>query len=298
MNSNAMMVGQQAQNYYNAQMNDKIPELQQIAYKQYLDELTNARNNVNTLQNVEAQNYAKYQDQLAQFNTDREFGYRQTQDKNNYNYQNYRDTQNYDRSVLESDRNYDYNLWQNQNALAQDKRNFDYQVGRDAVADSQWQQNFDEQRNQFNQQLAYNKERAAIADSQWQQQFDYGKTRDAKADEQWNREMGYRTGRDIVSDNQWERSFQEQQRQNEINNAINQLKATYGSNTGANRSGYNFTDYAKQVSTQLSNAYKNSDPQERSAMIQKVKDSIMLWVDSGYITEEEGLQIYRMNGLE
>ncbi len=297
MNSNAMMVGQQAQNYYNSQMNDKIPELQQIAYKQYLDELTNARNNVNTLQNVEAQNYAKYQDQLAQFNTDREFGYRQTQDKNNYNYQNYRDTQNYDRSVLESDRNYDYNLWQNQNALAQDKRNFDYQVGRDAVADSQWQKNFDEQRNQFNQQLAYNKERAAVSDRQWQQQFDYGKTRDAKADEQWNREMGYRTGRDIVSDNQWERSFQEQQRQNEINNTLNAIKAA-NSNSGTNRSGYNFTDYAKQVSTQLSNAYKNSDPQERAAMIQKVKDSIMLWVDSGYITEEEGLQIYRMNGLE
>ena len=269
VNSNAIIAGQQAQNYYNAQLNDKIPELEQYAYQKYLSDLSQQQSNINTLLSLENQDYAKYLDQLAQYNADRNFEYQAIMDQNNYNYQNYRDTQNYDRNVIESDRAYDYNLWNTQNALAQDQRNFNYQTERDKVSDSQWQKQFDQAVSEFAQQMAYNRERAAASDSQWQQNFDRGV-------------YEYDTDR------------ADKLNQLAIENALNEYKAK-NSTTSSSSSGYTFKDYSSQIKAMINS---KDDLNQRNYSDDQVKDQIRKWYESGAITNTQANQLFDMYGLE
>lgn len=50
----AVSAANQAQNYYNQQLADKIPELQQLAYQMYQDQISNERNNLNDLLTLDA----------------------------------------------------------------------------------------------------------------------------------------------------------------------------------------------------------------------------------------------------
>ena len=113
--SYAESAAQQTYNNYMAALADKIPELQQLAYSMYQDELSNQRSDLSMLQALESGDYEKYRDLLAQWNADRSF-----------DYGTYRD------SVADQQ-------WQ---------KSFDYQQNRDQVADSQWQQTFDYNKSQ------------------------------------------------------------------------------------------------------------------------------------------------------
>lgn len=106
---------QQAFNNYMAQLAGKVPELRQLAYSMYMDDLNSQRNDLNMLMGLEQGDYGKYLDQLGQWNTDRNFDYGQ-----------YRD------DIADSQ-------WQTQ---------FDYGVSRDQMVDSQWQQQFAYQQEQ------------------------------------------------------------------------------------------------------------------------------------------------------
>jgi len=91
-------------------------------------------------------------------------------------------------------------------------------------AADQWERQFAESQRQYNESLAYNKERAAAADEQWNQQFGYQKERDTVADTQWqkqydeqqrqfNENMAYNKERAAASDEQWQKSYEEGTRQ-------------------------------------------------------------------------------------
>lgn len=75
--SYATTAAAQAGNYYAAQMADKIPELDQIAYDRYMNDYQMQNNNLSILQNAEQMDYNKYLNDLGQYNTDRNFGYTQ-----------------------------------------------------------------------------------------------------------------------------------------------------------------------------------------------------------------------------
>lgn len=75
------VAAQQANNLYMAQLSDKIPELQQLAYSMYLDDINGDRTNLGLLQDLESFHYGKYQDKLNQFNTDRNFKYNAGRDQ-------------------------------------------------------------------------------------------------------------------------------------------------------------------------------------------------------------------------
>lgn len=75
------VAAQQANNYYMAQLGDKIPELQQLAYAMYLDDYDMDTNNLGLLQGLEEFNYDKYLTDLDQYNTDRDFSYNASQDE-------------------------------------------------------------------------------------------------------------------------------------------------------------------------------------------------------------------------
>lgn len=73
--SYASTASQQTYDNYMAELADKIPELRQAAYAMYMDELNNQRADLDMLLALEQGDYAKYQDLLGQYNTDRNFDY-------------------------------------------------------------------------------------------------------------------------------------------------------------------------------------------------------------------------------
>lgn len=87
----AITASQQAGDYYVAQMADKIPELQQLAYSMYMDEGNNMRANMDMLLALEQGDYNQYLNLLNQYNTDRSFAYGTWADQRDYDYQKSRD---------------------------------------------------------------------------------------------------------------------------------------------------------------------------------------------------------------
>lgn len=128
--SYAGTASQQAYNSYMDALNDKIPELQQIAYNMYMNEGNNMRSNLSMLQGLEDTDYGRYMDALGQWNTDRNFSYGQYQDLWNryyndrdFSYGQYQDAL----SQYNTDRNWDYNIWSDNLARSDAARKAAYQ---------------------------------------------------------------------------------------------------------------------------------------------------------------------------
>ena len=136
-NSYAQSVGQQAYQGSLQQLNDKIPELYQLALNKYQMEGEDLYNQYSLLSTQDQQDYGKYRDTVSDWNTE------MNRLQNQYN----------------TERDYDYGKWADNRDFDYgqhiDDRNYEYQVGRDQVADEQWQAEFDEAVRQFN--LQFNK---------------------------------------------------------------------------------------------------------------------------------------------
>lgn len=78
--SYAGSAAQQSYNSYMSALNDKIPELRQLAYQMYRNEGDALRADLNMLLSLEQGDYMKYQNELGQYNTDREFDFRADQE--------------------------------------------------------------------------------------------------------------------------------------------------------------------------------------------------------------------------
>jgi hypothetical protein len=120
--SYASSAAQQANQYYMQQLNDKVPELQQLAYQMYLDDLNADITRLNLLQGLESSNYGRYQDTLGQWNADRNFQY------------------GLDRDAV-ADQRYD--------------QEWNYQVGRDELADQRYEDETAWEREQYQSETAY-----------------------------------------------------------------------------------------------------------------------------------------------
>ena len=93
---------QQGYDNYLAGLNDRVPQLEQMAYGRYTDELADKYNQLGAYQTEENRLYGQYMDALGQYNTDRNFAFGSMQaamDQNNYENE-------FDRNLFESDRNY------------------------------------------------------------------------------------------------------------------------------------------------------------------------------------------------
>ena len=71
----AITAATQAGDYYATQLNDIIPTLYQQAYDRYLNEYSMMLQDLGAVNTQEQLDYAKYLDQLTQYNTDRNFAY-------------------------------------------------------------------------------------------------------------------------------------------------------------------------------------------------------------------------------
>lgn len=120
-NSYAQTAGQQAYHGYLQQLNDKIPELYQLALNQYQIEGNQMLDNAALMAQMEDKDYGRYRDQMGDWLTERD----------------------YLSGRYDSERNYDYGQFV-------DNRNYQYQQDRDKAADEQWRKEFDESLRRFN----------------------------------------------------------------------------------------------------------------------------------------------------
>lgn len=198
-NSYAQTVGQQQYQNYLQQLNDKIPELYQLARDSYDRDLSNLYNRYGLLSDAEAKEYSRYRDEVSDYYADRDyltnrfynerdFDYGQWSDNRNFSYQQHRDNiadeqwkKAFDREVYESDRDYNRGVYESD-------RNYNYQVGRDSVADQQWQQQFDRGVFESDRDYNYNIGRDAVEDKRYDAQWQNTLAQQAVANSQWQKE--------------------------------------------------------------------------------------------------------------
>ncbi|MET0016480.1 hypothetical protein [Oscillibacter sp.] len=104
--------------------NNYMDTLEQAALEMYQDKLSGDRSNLSMLSGLESGDYAKYADQLSQWNADRSFSY----------------------------------------GVESDNRNFNYQAGRDAVSDNHYDQEYADSRSDYGDSrgdVEYQKQAAA-----------------------------------------------------------------------------------------------------------------------------------------
>lgn len=114
----AVTAASQAGDYYAAQLNDVIPALYQQAYDKYLDEYSMMLQDLGAVNTQEQLDYAKYLDQLGQYNTDRNLAYE--------NYLNGFDMLQSQLSSLQGQDAVDYNRFLDQINLEMQKEQQDY----------------------------------------------------------------------------------------------------------------------------------------------------------------------------
>lgn len=120
-NSYAQSVGQQTYQGYLQGLNDKVPELYQLALDRYNQETNDLYNQYSLLGQREEQDYGRYRDTVSDWNTERD----------------------YLAGRYDSERSYDYGKYA-------DERAFGYQQYQDAAARDQWEREFAEAQRQFN----------------------------------------------------------------------------------------------------------------------------------------------------
>lgn len=135
MNSWAVTAAQQAQNDYNAQMTDKIPELYQLAYQMYLDDKASKVQDLGLLTQMDDTQYNRWMDTMSEWRNDRDFAYGVHRD----------DVGDYQWGT-----------------------SFNYGASQDQISNNQWQQSFDTSNEQWDKQYAasqdeteYNREQTA-----------------------------------------------------------------------------------------------------------------------------------------
>ncbi len=110
MNSYAITAAQQANNYYNSQLADKVPELFQLAYSMYLNDIEQDVQNMGILQDMDATQYNRYRDTMNDWYNDKNFAYNVYQDAvEQGNWQ-----RTFDNNNFWANKEFDYNdMWRN-----------------------------------------------------------------------------------------------------------------------------------------------------------------------------------------
>lgn len=154
--SYATAAAQQTYNNYMAELANKVPELQQLAYSMYMDELNGQRSDLSMLMGLE-------QDAFNRFANERDFAYGVSRDQ-----------------AADSQWQQNFAYQQAMDALAQQnwEKEFDYGAQQDALAQQNWQAQFD-----------YGVGQDAIDNQYRQDAFEYGKAQDALAQQNYLNEL-------------------------------------------------------------------------------------------------------------
>ena len=124
MNSYAITAAQQANDYYSAQLGDKIPELYQMAYDMYLKDLDLQVRDLGLLEDMDNTQYNRYRDTMSDWVNDRDFAYNK-----------YRD----DMGDYKWQTEFDYGISRDQVADGRYDNEWEYNVGRDEIEDGRYE---------------------------------------------------------------------------------------------------------------------------------------------------------------
>lgn len=147
-NSYAQQAGQQTYQQYLGRLNEMIPQLYDRAYQRWQDQGNQMLQEYGLYQNADAQDYARYQDALNQWNQNRSFDYGRYQDElgqfnadRSFAYNQHRDQMD----QYNADRAFAYQMYGDQLDQFNQDRNFDYNSYLDRL--SQWNadRNFERQ---------------------------------------------------------------------------------------------------------------------------------------------------------
>lgn len=146
-NSYAQTVGQQTYQGYLQQLNDRVPELYQLALSQYNQEGQDLYNQYGLYADRENQDYGRHRDSVSDYYTNLQY----LTDRSDY--------------LSEQD----YNQWRDKlnldYGIHSDRQNYEYQSYRDAIEDERWQKEFDEAKRQFEESLALQKKNLSSSSS-------------------------------------------------------------------------------------------------------------------------------------
>lgn len=123
-NSYAQSVGQQAYAAQLDNLNDIVPELQQMAYDRYNQEGQELLNQYAILGERENADYGRYQDELSAYLAERDYLSNRYDAERDYDYSKYAD-----------ERNFAYDKYSNDKSYA-------YEDYRNAIADKQWEKSY------------------------------------------------------------------------------------------------------------------------------------------------------------
>ena len=146
-NSYAQTVGQQIYQGYLQQLNDRVPELYQLALNQYNQEGQDLYNQYGLYADRENQDYGRHRDSVTDYYNELQYLTDRSDTLSQREYEQWRDKLNL---------NY---------GIHSDKQNIDYQLYRDAVEDERWQKEYDENVRQFDESLALQKKKVSSSSS-------------------------------------------------------------------------------------------------------------------------------------
>ncbi len=158
-NSYAQTAGQQAYQGYLQQLNDKIPELYQLALNQYNQEGQSMYDQASLMAGMEEQDYGRYRDQVSDYYTELN---RLTDDAR------YMSETEYNQALQ------DFNI--------------KYGSYRDTVGDQQWQAQFDEAKRQYDEQMALSQSKSAGGTTSSNKTGDKGGNDYTKKPDGWDKE--------------------------------------------------------------------------------------------------------------
>lgn len=147
MNTYAITAAQQANSYYGSQLNDKIPQLYQLAYEMYLNDKESKVQDLGILQNMDATQYNRYRDTINDWYNDKNFAYGAYQDavtqgnwQTNFDYNSMLDNRNWNNDNYWANKEWNYNdEWKNkewdttQSDKEYDRNLYDQESAKDEV---------------------------------------------------------------------------------------------------------------------------------------------------------------------
>ena len=153
-NSYAQTAGQQTYQGYLQQLNDKVPELYQLALNKYQMEGDALMDQYGLMADQEDKDYGRYRDSVSDWQSQVDRLQSQYNAERDYDYSKYTNDRDFSYGQYVDDRNYQYQVDRDAVADQQWQTSYDYQVERDKIADEQWQKEFDEAVRQYNESLA------------------------------------------------------------------------------------------------------------------------------------------------
>ena len=218
-NSYAQTAGQQTYQGYLQQLNDRIPELYQLALDQYNREGQELYNQYGLFADRDQQDYGRYRDSVSDYYTNLDYLTNEARYQSEQDYGKFMDAYN----MAYGQHRDQVSDWQNEQARADE----DY-----------WNQyNRDYGQYTDDRNLSYQQNRDQVSDNQWDQSFQYQQDRDNKSDEQWDQSFQYQQDRDQKSDEQWQAEFDEAKRQFDQQYELNAGKSNSSSSNNSTGNG-------------------------------------------------------------